>query len=286
MREKNQKKTDKNKEQAKTLSSIITEVWLTRQLPFTYAKLILLIKSLEECKKETHFDHITFNSFMFDVIEKDKLLDYVAQNINLEKINYDHKTFGYYWSMSLKIKPQEENALRYLAIIHHLIPAWFKKLKMNKEEEFSVELFLMQKTYEVIGYWTAKLEEMIRNQRNVKPRIDNKAKRKNELKEWMKTMAPAERHLKAMEKWKVTERTILLDEQELREESKTRNTKDILKLVTKKMEQEMRQYIEEKKIEEKNKMEAIKRNPKIYDMEIEKWETEKTAFLRKYTDIA
>jgi len=267
---------------------MISEAWLKQQLPLTYAKLVLLIKSLDECEKENHLimlDNITFNSFMFDVVEKGKLLDYVTNNINIEKVNYDRKTFGYYLTKSISIKPQEENVLRHLAVTYLLIPEWFKKTNTDKEEKFSMELILMQKGYEAIGYWTAKLEEKMRNYGNIKKRIQDKEKRKNELREWIKTMKPAERHLKAMDKWKVSERTILKDEQEIREESKAQDTIDILKLVTPEMEQDSRQWLQAIKIGKKKRFEEYKRNPEIIEAMEQKWETAKTAFLRKYNDM-
>lgn len=281
------KKTDKKKDQAGELNGIITEVWLREQLPLTYAKLILLIKSLDECEKENHFNNVTFgSSFMSDVMEKGKLLDYVTNNINIEKVNYDHIAFGYLLERSFNTKTREEIILRYLAVTCLLIPEWFKKLDLNNEDRFPIEVILMQKSYEAIGYWTAKLEENMRNLGNLEKRIKEKAERKNELREWIKTtMKPAERHLKAMEKWKVSERTILKDEQEIREESKAQDTTDILKLVTPEMEQEIKQAVQAIKIGRKKKLEEIKRNPKIIEIMDEKWETEKSAFLRKYNDM-
>jgi len=287
------KKTAKNKDQVKEVGSMISEAWLRQQLPLTYAKLILLIKSLDECEKENHLimlDNITFNSFMFDVMEKGKLLDYVTNNINIEKVNYDNRTFGWYWHMTVTMKPQEKNILRYLAVTCLLLPEWFKSLNLNKEDKFSEdrfseELILIQKGYEAIGYWTAKLEENMRNRKSVKPRTDKKAERKNDLREWIKTMKPNEYRLKAQKEWGVVDRTVLLYEQELREENKAQDTTDILKLVTPEMEQEIRQWIQSWDIARKKRLEEIKRNPKIIEIMDQKKDSEISAFLRKYNDM-
>lgn len=80
------------------------------------------------------------------------------------------------------------------------------------------ERALTMKGNEAIGYWTAKLETKKTNKKNVKIRTTKKDDRKTELKEWMKTMKAKEYRLKAMQRWDVTERTVLHYEQEIRGE--------------------------------------------------------------------
>ena len=81
----------------------------------------------------------------------------------------------------------------------------------NEEKRYlkPLEDMVKRKLYEAIGYWTAKLEIMKQNQKNVKKRTTKKEDRKTELKEWMKSMKPNEYRLKAMQKWDVSERTVL-----------------------------------------------------------------------------
>ena len=49
---------------------MISEAWLKQQLPLTYAKLVLLIKSLDECEKENHLIMHMFLGFMISLIKK------------------------------------------------------------------------------------------------------------------------------------------------------------------------------------------------------------------------
>jgi len=87
--------------------------------------------------------------------------------------------------------------------------------KKDMREFVMLEHDLRDISCEALGYWTAKLEMMKQNKNNVSRRTTTKEKRKTELKEWMKTMKAKEYRLKAMQKWDVSERTILNYEQEI-----------------------------------------------------------------------
>ena len=98
---------------------------------------------------------------------------------------------------------------------------WFKKDDVQKKDmrQFArIEHKLRDVSCEALGYWTAKLEMMKQNKKNVKIKTTRKDERKTELKEWMKTMKAKEYRVKAMQKWGVTERTVLVYEQEIRGE--------------------------------------------------------------------
>lgn len=90
--------------------------------------------------------------------------------------------------------------------------------KKDMRQFARIEHDLRDVSCEALGYWSAKLEMMKQNKNNVKMRTTKKDDRKTELKEWMKTMKAKEYRLKAMQKWDVTERTVLHYEQEIRGE--------------------------------------------------------------------
>lgn len=99
---------------------------------------------------------------------------------------------------------------------HYLIEKNIQKKDMRQFAR--LEHDLRDTSCEALGYWTAKLEIMKQNKDNVKTRTNKKEERKAELKEWMKTMKPKQYRLKAMQKWEVSERTVLNYIQEIEDE--------------------------------------------------------------------
>lgn len=78
--------------------------------------------------------------------------------------------------------------------------------------------FTMNKAHEVLGYWQPKAKQGKTNFENVKTRTTKKETRKDEIKEWLKTMTSKDLRLEAQRKFGITERTILNYLQEIRDE--------------------------------------------------------------------
>lgn len=178
--------------------------------------------------------------------------------INELKFTTTEETLNYVHELLRKINIEDEDDLSFLC---HLILIFiacgcdYEQMTEEEKEKFMIlEHFISARTRETIGYWTGRMPFVIQMKENVKSRTDDKEERKAILKEWMndKKMTPKERHIKAMQEWDITERTVLLYEQEIRRGN----------------EEEKWIVINEEPIEE-----------------IE-WRAEKTALLRKKDDIA
>jgi len=79
-------------------------------------------------------------------------------------------------------------------------------------------MYIIEKAYELMGYWTAKVEKSRSSIPGTKKKITDKENRKALLKEWMKTMKPKDLRRKGQSEFDVTDRTILKYLQEIRGE--------------------------------------------------------------------
>lgn len=145
-------------------------------------------------------------NFPFSAQEKpEDIFSFIRENIN-----------------PLNIQNEENLTLCFLCCMA-LMTLNDKNCKMTDEENFTYfiqEHFITVTSYETIGYWTKALEEKKKGKDKVRSRTVKKEERKIEMKEWMKTMKIKDCRIMAMQKWGVTERTILLYEQELKDEIK------------------------------------------------------------------
>ncbi len=96
-----------------------------------------------------------------------------------------------------------------------------EKTEDEKEKFILLEHIIRSQVCEALGYWTAKLEEMKRGKKNVKKRTDKKDEHKAILKEMLKTMSKKKCRIKAQEKFRVTDRTILNYLKEIEDEKTT-----------------------------------------------------------------
>jgi len=165
------------------------------------------------------------------------------------------KTFDYIQKSLQKIKIQKEDDLDSIQNLIHVIMGCgcdYDKLTDEEKEKFLLlEYLITAKTYEALGYWTSQVEHLKKHRINLHSKIRVKEQRKSQLKEWMKIMKPNKYRIQAQMEWDVKDRTVLLYEQEIRDEEKI--MKELKNWTHKPSESEVKEYLAIRLEEEKLK---------------------------------
>lgn len=227
---------DTNEAKEKKIDSILREVLAsiyTRPLLFLSTRLVDLMNQLNK------LDHVLRGLDIVGRITFD-LYEDIKSNIKSKYFNdYNKRTRGklnkgkeyniknildHVTESRITVNIYERQSLEVLADLGILLTSLrleFKNDEFTKDDILryrTLKHFLIMQSCEALGYWTAKFEMAKQNKNNVKTRTTKKEERKAMLKEWMQTMKAKEYRLKAMQKWDVSERTVLNYEQEIKGE--------------------------------------------------------------------
>jgi hypothetical protein len=175
-------------------------------IPFFFEGFALLKTHLEKVEKDIHLGELSFRYETLPSIET-KTPNEIFADID--------RTLG-------PLDIQSQNILEVcLKCLTSLLYLRRDNLKMTDDDNYSYvvcEEYVKARSFEALGYWTAKIKRNKQNDENVKARTNIKEKRKAQLREWMKTISTKDCRLKAQKEFGITDRAVLNYLKEIKDE--------------------------------------------------------------------